>query len=164
MNKPPVSEQPKEKKQALSRESKQPSAETPQVSESNQDDQSAVVEPVPELKPPSFVVVGVGASAGGREAFMELLKPIPNRPGMAFVLIPHLDPKHESAMTELLARGTGMPVRQVHDGMKVKPDCVYVRHARRCRHQERRWNHLRAGSPLCQVHRHAEQRNCVRSY
>src|ERR1700756_3680578 len=45
---------------------------------------------------------------------------------MAFVLIPHLDPKHESAMTDLLARGTGMQVREVHHGMRVKPDCVYV--------------------------------------
>jgi two-component system, chemotaxis family, CheB/CheR fusion protein len=126
MNKPPVSEQPKERKQAHSMESKQSAAEAAQVSDGDQDDQSTVVEPVPELKPPSFVVVGVGASAGGLEAFMELLKPIPDRSGMAFVLIPHLDPKHESAMTELLARGTGMPVRQVHDGMRVKPDSVYV--------------------------------------
>jgi len=72
------------------------------------------------------VTVAVGASAGGLEAFTELLKPLPKNPGMAFVLIPHLDPKHESAMTELLGRGSKMPVRQVFDGMKVQPDCVYV--------------------------------------
>jgi chemotaxis response regulator CheB len=42
----------------------------------------------------SLVVVGIGASAGGLEAFMELLKPLPKKTGMAFVLIPHLDPKH----------------------------------------------------------------------
>ena len=92
----------------------------------NEREPGAVIEGVPEPKPSSFVVVGVGASAGGLEAFTELLKPLPSKTGMAFVLIPHLDPKHESAMTELLARGTGMQVRQVHDGMKVKPDCVYV--------------------------------------
>jgi two-component system CheB/CheR fusion protein len=86
----------------------------------------ALIEGAPKAKRSSFVVVGVGASAGGLEAFTELLKPLPSKTGMAFVLIPHLDPKHESAMTELLARGTGMQVRQVHDGMKVKPDCVYV--------------------------------------
>jgi two-component system, chemotaxis family, CheB/CheR fusion protein len=86
----------------------------------------AVIEGSPAPKPSSLVVAGVGASAGGLEAFTELLKPLPAKPGMAFVLIPHLDPKHESAMTELLARGTGMQVRQVHDGMKVTPDCVYV--------------------------------------
>src|SRR5215469_15181272 len=87
---------------------------------------TAVVETKEPKAPPSFVVVGVGASAGGLEAFMELLKPLPQKTGMAFVLIPHLDPKHESAMTELLARGTGMQVHEVHHGMRVKPDCVYV--------------------------------------
>jgi len=74
----------------------------------------------------SCVIVGVGASAGGLEAFTELLKPLPANPGMAFVLIPHLDPKHESAMTELMGRATKMKVRQVHDAMEVQPDCVYV--------------------------------------
>jgi len=73
-----------------------------------------------------MVVVGVGASAGGLEAFTQLLKPLPKNPGMAFVLIPHLDPKHESVMTELLSRATAMRVRQVQDGMKVIEDCVYV--------------------------------------
>ncbi len=68
----------------------------------------AIVENSAKSKESPCVVVGVGASAGGLEAFTELLKPLPNRPGMAFVLIPHLDPKHESAMTELLSRGTSM--------------------------------------------------------
>ncbi len=89
-------------------------------------EEKAVVESSAEPKEAKCVVVGVGASAGGLEAFTELLKPLPKRPGMAFVLIPHLDPKHESAMTELLSRATSMHVLQVHDGMKVKPDCVYV--------------------------------------
>ena len=52
----------------------------------------------------SFVVVGVGASAGGLEAFKQLLTHLPVDTGMAFVLITHLDPKHESILTELLAR------------------------------------------------------------
>jgi two-component system CheB/CheR fusion protein len=92
-----------------------------------QSEDSPVIQPPSEVTPStSCVVVGIGASAGGLEAFMELLKPLPNKTGMAFVLIPHLDPKHESAMTELLSRGTGMQVREVHDGMRVKPDCVYV--------------------------------------
>jgi two-component system CheB/CheR fusion protein len=77
-------------------------------------------------KPQESVIVGVGGSAGGLEAFIELLKPLPKNPGMAFVMIPHLDPKHESAMTELLGRATAMPVREVQEGMKVRPDCVYV--------------------------------------
>jgi len=75
---------------------------------------------------PSFLIVAVGASAGGLEAFIELLKPLPRNPGMAFVLIPHLDPKHKSAMTELMSRATAMEVLQVRDGMRVSPNCVYV--------------------------------------
>jgi two-component system CheB/CheR fusion protein len=85
----------------------------------------------PQRKPPKtealdFPVVGVGASAGGLEAFRQLLKALPNDPGMAFVLISHLDPTHESAMTELLGRATRMPVFQVHDGIRLKPNQVYV--------------------------------------
>jgi two-component system, chemotaxis family, CheB/CheR fusion protein len=74
----------------------------------------------------SFVIVGVGASAGGLEAFMQLLAHLPVDTGMAFVLITHLDPKHESILTELLARATRMPVSEVQDGMVVTPDHVYV--------------------------------------
>jgi two-component system CheB/CheR fusion protein len=74
----------------------------------------------------SFVVVGVGASAGGLEAFKQLLTHLPIDTGMAFVLITHLDPKHESILTELLARATRLPVSEVQDGMVVAPDHVYV--------------------------------------
>lgn len=77
-------------------------------------------------KKDNFLIVGVGASAGGLEAFIELLKALPSKLGMAFVLVPHLDPTHESAMTELLSRATKMPVLQVEHGMRVKPDQVYV--------------------------------------
>src|SRR5215470_6548552 len=73
-----------------------------------------------------FPVVGVGASAGGLEAFMQLLRALEARLGMAFVLVPHLDPSHESAMSELLARATKLPVLQVTDGIRVKADHVYV--------------------------------------
>src|SRR5581483_10696184 len=74
----------------------------------------------------TFPVVGVGASAGGLEAFTKLLKALPPKPGMAFVLIPHLDPARESAMADLLGRATTMPVTQVVDGTRVEPDQVYV--------------------------------------
>jgi two-component system CheB/CheR fusion protein len=80
----------------------------------------------PEPDAPRFPVVGVGASAGGLEAFTQLLKGLPDKPGMAFVLIPHLDPTHESAMTELLSRATPMPVQQVHHGIRLKPSEVFV--------------------------------------
>lgn len=75
---------------------------------------------------PKFPVVAVGASAGGLEAFTQLLKALPDDPRMAFVLIPHLDPTHESSMRELLARATSMPVFEVHDGIRLKPNQVYV--------------------------------------
>src|SRR5581483_11208698 len=75
---------------------------------------------------PAFPVVGVGASAGGLQAFTELLKALPPDPEMAFVLVAHLDPTHESAMTELLSRATKMRVLQVSDGMPLKPNHVYV--------------------------------------
>jgi two-component system CheB/CheR fusion protein len=102
----------------------QPHEATP--APANESAATPIVDITEPKSPPPFVVVGVGASAGGLEAFMELLKPLPQKTGMAFVVIPHLDPKHESAMTELLARGTRMQVREVHHGMRVKPDCVYV--------------------------------------
>ena len=59
------------------------------------------------------MIVGVGASAGGLEAFTELLSHLPDDTGMAFVLIQHLDPKHESHLTELLSRESKMPVCEV---------------------------------------------------
>ena len=74
----------------------------------------------------SFPVVGLGASAGGLEAFSELLTNLPLDTGMAFVLVQHLDPKHESMLTDLLSRKTKMPVTEVNDGMVLERNTVYV--------------------------------------
>src|SRR5882724_12071609 len=74
----------------------------------------------------SFPIVGVGASAGGLEAFTQLLKALGSGTEMAYVLVQHLDPSHESALTELLAKATEMPVRQVTDATQVEPNHVYV--------------------------------------
>lgn len=74
----------------------------------------------------SFPIVGIGASAGGLEAFTELLRHIPSNTGMGFVLIQHLDPAHPSYLRDALARTTSMPVDEVRDGMRVEPDHVYV--------------------------------------
>src|SRR5438552_4040234 len=63
-----------------------------------------------------FSVVGIGASAGGLEAFEQLLKALPADTGMAFVLVQHLAPKHESILSELLAKATKMPVIEVAQG------------------------------------------------
>lgn len=73
-----------------------------------------------------FPIVGIGASAGGLEAFRQLLRHLPIDTGMAFVLIQHLDPDQKSILKEILARETAMPVQEVQDGMTVKPNCVYV--------------------------------------
>jgi two-component system CheB/CheR fusion protein len=73
-----------------------------------------------------FPVVGIGASAGGLEAFIEFFEAMPADPGIAFVLVQHLMPDRESMVAEILAKRTKMPVEQVQDGMTVKPDHVYV--------------------------------------
>jgi two-component system CheB/CheR fusion protein len=72
------------------------------------------------------MIVGVGASAGGLEAFTELLSHLPGDTGMAFVLIQHLDPSHESHLTELLSRASKMPVAEVKDETRVEANHVYV--------------------------------------
>ena len=72
------------------------------------------------------VIVGVGASAGGLEALTELLRGLPADTGMAFVLVQHLEPKHESVLTTLLARATQMPVQEAREDMQVESDNVYV--------------------------------------
>src|SRR5271163_293707 len=74
----------------------------------------------------SILSAAIGASAGGIEAFSELIKFLPPDTGIAFVLIQHLDPKHHSILTELLSRKTEMRVEEVSDGLRVKPNHVYV--------------------------------------
>ncbi|MEP6741891.1 MAG: chemotaxis protein CheB [bacterium] len=74
----------------------------------------------------SFSIVGIGASAGGLEAFTRLLKHLPVDTGMGFVLVQHLDPVHESALTKILSRATTMPVREVVNNTRVQPNQVYI--------------------------------------
>src|SRR5579872_5066224 len=74
----------------------------------------------------AFPIVGVGASAGGLEAFTQLLEHLPATSGMAYVLIQHLDPTHASQLPEILARKSPMPVREVQGDSIVEPDHVYV--------------------------------------
>jgi two-component system CheB/CheR fusion protein len=77
-------------------------------------------------KEKTFLIVGIGASAGGLEACTKLLENVPPHTGMAFVLVQHLAPTKDSILAELLAKATSMPVREVQDGMAVEPDHVYV--------------------------------------
>ena len=80
----------------------------------------------PEPRSDAFAVVGIGASAGGLEAFTRLLKALPGDTGMAFVLIQHLDPKHPSLLSEILSRASALPVTSATDDMAVEPNHVYV--------------------------------------
>jgi two-component system CheB/CheR fusion protein len=85
----------------------------------------------PESQPaatplPTFPIVGIGASAGGLEAFEAFFRACPADTGMAFVLVPHLDPGHHSLLTEILQRSTAMPVMEALDQTPVAPDHVYV--------------------------------------
>src|SRR6266481_2851593 len=73
-----------------------------------------------------FPIVGIGASAGGFEAFSEFLKSLPIDTGMAFVLVQHLDPKHKSQLTELLGCSASLPVVEAKDDVEVVPDYIYV--------------------------------------
>ncbi len=90
---------------------------------------STPAEPQPQteaLRGQPYPVVGIGASAGGFEAYRELLQALPPDTGMAFVLVQHLDPGHESMLTRLLSKSTPMPVTEVKEGMAVQPNHVYV--------------------------------------
>ena len=89
-----------------------PTATTPSV------DQAPSSGPVP--------VVGIGASAGGLEAFTELLKALPDNTGMAFVLVSHLSRTHGSMLAELLSKATPMQVEEVQAQTPVLANHVYV--------------------------------------
>ena len=75
---------------------------------------------------PEFLIVGIGASAGGLEALEQFFGNMPRETGMAFVVIQHLDPNHVGIMPELLQRITPMKVFQASDRLKVRANCVYV--------------------------------------
>ena len=74
----------------------------------------------------TFPVVGIGASAGGLEAFKLLLNAIPEDSGMAYILVQHLHPGHTSALTEILQRETLVPIHEIRDNIKVEPDNIYI--------------------------------------
>ena len=73
-----------------------------------------------------FSIIGIGASAGGLESFEHFFRKVPPDSGMAFVLVPHLDPSHASILTEILQRSTTMPVVEAQDQVQVEPNYVYV--------------------------------------
>jgi len=79
-----------------------------------------------ELSANLFPVVGVGASAGGLEAFKRLVRAIPEHSGIAYILVQHLEPSHESLLVEILQRITRLPVQEVTNNVRVEPDHLYV--------------------------------------
>jgi two-component system CheB/CheR fusion protein len=86
----------------------------------------------------AFPVVGIGASAGGLEAFTQFIQELPVDTGMAFVLVQHLDPKHESMLPEIVARSTALPIIEVAGPIKVEPNSIYIARRATNVHIERR--------------------------
>lgn len=87
--------------------------------------------PSSQSKPPSpdanaLRIVGIGASAGGLEAFSELLRTLPLTGKIAYVLVQHLDPTHRSLLTELLGRTTKLPVTEIQNRTRVQANHIYV--------------------------------------
>ncbi|MDO8848456.1 MAG: chemotaxis protein CheB [Coriobacteriia bacterium] len=74
----------------------------------------------------SCPIAGIGASAGGLEAFTRLLRALPARVGMALVLVQHLDPTQDSMLADILGRVSEMPVAEATHAMRVEPDHIYV--------------------------------------
>src|SRR5688572_27115976 len=73
-----------------------------------------------------FPIVGIGASAGGLEAFSQLLAALPEDTGMAYVLVQHLDPHHETRLGDILSKVSRLPIEEARQDAAVKPNHVYV--------------------------------------
>jgi two-component system CheB/CheR fusion protein len=74
----------------------------------------------------SFPIVGIGASAGGLEAFIQVLAKIPKNTGLCFILIQHLDPAHPSLSVKIIANSIDLEVLEVENGMSIEPNKVFV--------------------------------------
>jgi two-component system CheB/CheR fusion protein len=90
------------------------------MSESHNEDISN--EPFSDL----FPVVGVGASAGGLEAFKRMIRAIPEKTGIVFILVQHMEPTHDSLLTDLLQKLTQIPIREIRDNITIEPDHIYI--------------------------------------
>ena len=73
-----------------------------------------------------FPVVGVGASAGGLDAFKRLVRAIPEDSGVAYILVQHLEPTHESLLVDILQKATKIPVREITNNIHVEPNNIYI--------------------------------------
>lgn len=77
------------------------------------------------MSEPNYIV-GIGASAGGLEAIESFFRVVPEKSGMAYVVVQHLSPDHKSLMVELLTKKTNIPVKRIEDQMKVEADHIYL--------------------------------------
>jgi two-component system CheB/CheR fusion protein len=80
----------------------------------------------PSATKQDFRIVGIGASAGGIDAFKRFLKAIPLDSGMAYVLVQHLDPSHQSILPDILSRVTKIPVLEITNDIHLAPNHIYV--------------------------------------
>ncbi len=106
--------------------SKKPSAQVNAPAEPDKHPQKSSPDPHHEDSSSAISVVGIGASAGGLEAFKTFFQAMPTHSDMAFVLVQHLDPNHESMMTDLLAKYTQMPVLEIENDMLIVPNTVFM--------------------------------------
>ncbi len=111
----------------------QPKKAVPHIEGDNRERQELVVQPAEKQETIDeagigFPIVGIGASAGGLVAFEAFFPSMPadDDPGMAFILVQHLDPDHKSILSDLIKRYTRMQVYEVKDGMEVQPNCTYI--------------------------------------
>ncbi|MDQ3071992.1 MAG: PAS domain S-box protein [Bacteroidota bacterium] len=88
--------------------------------------ESKKLNPTPVATTQDFPIIGIGASAGGLEAFKQFVKAIPLDSGMAYVFVQHLDPMHKSMLAEIIARMTKVPVNEITDDIHLAPDHIYV--------------------------------------
>ena len=94
--------------------------------DAEQDGAPMLDDTVPSQSREMLPVVGLGGSAGGIQALTAFFDAVPPDPGVAFVVILHLSPEHESTLAELLQRHTAMPVLQVQGAMETRANTVYV--------------------------------------
>ncbi|MBS1226964.1 MAG: SAM-dependent methyltransferase [Proteobacteria bacterium] len=95
-------------------------------SKSKASDAPAASAPPPGSRANDFAIVGIGASAGGLEAFEQFFRALPADSGQAYVVVSHLDPSHVSLLSEILQRSTALPVIEANDQQAVEADHVYV--------------------------------------
>lgn len=81
---------------------------------------------LPKATRQDFPIVGIGASAGGLEVFTDFIDTIPANSEMAYVVVQHLHPKHDSILTELLSKVAKIPINEITDDIHLAPNNIYV--------------------------------------